>query len=297
MATARFREMISQELFKEMRFFRIVPDFICQFGIPSDPEVAKEWKKKLLQDDPVTVSNTRGLLTFATAGANTRTTQMFFNYVDSNKFLDNQGFSPFAIVSGCGKGKTQTGGECDEGMAVLQNLYDGYGERPSQSRYQEEGLWMAPATGGASGRRVDRQTDGPTHSFDREGGRFVTTTRWLSAGGHRQRWRGPCLRATQWMAGLAYINMNFPELSYIESVKEVGPVPPVGKKADSLSDVLMMTIGAVAVCLLLAVGGFIGVKMCAKKKGGGGSGAPSSSSHAGLVDDDDAPPPSLEDTA
>ena len=67
---------------------------MAQFGIPGNPKVADEWRTKHIQDDPVIQSNSRGYISFATSGANSRTTQMFINLVD-NKNLDDMGFSPF----------------------------------------------------------------------------------------------------------------------------------------------------------------------------------------------------------
>lgn len=120
----RFYNLVKAGFFSDMAFFRIVPNFIVQFGISPKPDVARVWEGARITDDPVKHSNTRGTLVFATAGPSTRTTQLFINLA-ANGGLDGQGFSPF--------------GQVTEGMDVVDKLYDAYGERPDQNRIRVEG--------------------------------------------------------------------------------------------------------------------------------------------------------------
>jgi peptidyl-prolyl cis-trans isomerase A (cyclophilin A) len=120
----RFYNLVRGGFFTDAGFFRVVPGFMVQFGISARPEVARVWEAAKLKDDPVTQSNKRGAITFATAGPNTRTTQLFINF-GNNTFLDGQGFAPF--------------GEVKEGMDVVDKIYSGYGEQPNQGRIQAEG--------------------------------------------------------------------------------------------------------------------------------------------------------------
>ena len=111
--------------FTNEAFFRIVPNFIVQWGLSPLPAVNKTWEKANLRDDPVKQHNTRGTIVFATAGPGTRTTQLFINLRDNTGSLDSQGFAPFGTVT--------------EGMEVVDGLYAGYGERPDQGMITDQG--------------------------------------------------------------------------------------------------------------------------------------------------------------
>jgi len=110
----RFYNLVKNGFYDEASFFRAVERFMVQFGIGAYPEVSAVWQRAAIKDDPRKTSNSRGKITYAMAGPNTRTTQVFISYVD-NSFLDNQGFSPF--------------GEVVKGMNVVDSLYQGYGEQ------------------------------------------------------------------------------------------------------------------------------------------------------------------------
>ena len=126
----RFYNLVKNGFFDNARFFRVVSGFMVQFGINADPKLSAVWREARIPDDPVRQSNKRGFITFATAGPNTRTTQVFINFGD-NHGLDSQGFAPF--------------GQVVSGMNVVDALYSGYGEGapsgngPEQGRVQREG--------------------------------------------------------------------------------------------------------------------------------------------------------------
>ena len=120
----RFYNLVKHGFFTDAAFFRVVPGFIIQFGLSANPAVNAVWHSANFKDDRVTQSNKPGTITFATAGPNTRTTQLFINF-GNNTFLDSQGFSPF--------------GQVTSGMDVVQKLYAGYGERPDQGAITTQG--------------------------------------------------------------------------------------------------------------------------------------------------------------
>jgi len=120
----RFYNLVKYGYFTNASFFRVVPGFVVQFGLNADPAVNKVWHDARIQDDPVVQSNKRGYLVFATAGPNTRTTQLFINYVD-NQRLDGMGFAPFGMVV--------------DGMNVLDKIFPAYGEKPRQDLIVDQG--------------------------------------------------------------------------------------------------------------------------------------------------------------
>ena len=126
----RFYNLVKNGFYNDTRFFRVIKGFMVQFGISGNPKISQVWRNANIPDDPVEESNLRGFVTFATAGPNTRTSQVFINYGD-NPSLDGQGFAPF--------------GKVISGLDVVQHLYSNYGEGaprgegPDQSRVQTEG--------------------------------------------------------------------------------------------------------------------------------------------------------------
>lgn len=126
----RFYNLVRSGYFTDIAFFRVIAGFMGQFGIHGDPKVSTAWRSARITDDPVKSGNKRGAITFAMAGPNTRTTQLFINLADNDR-LDGMGFPSFGKVT--------------EGMDVVDKLNSEYGEGapqgrgPAQGRIQAEG--------------------------------------------------------------------------------------------------------------------------------------------------------------
>jgi peptidyl-prolyl cis-trans isomerase A (cyclophilin A) len=126
----RFYNLVKNGFYDNVSFFRVISGFMVQFGINGDPGVMAKWREASITDDPVTQSNKRGYITFATAGPNSRTSQVFINFNDNTQ-LDQMGFAPFGRVI--------------SGMDVVDKLNAEYGEGaprgrgPDQGRMQQEG--------------------------------------------------------------------------------------------------------------------------------------------------------------
>jgi peptidyl-prolyl cis-trans isomerase A (cyclophilin A) len=126
----RFYNLVKNGFYDNVRFFRVISGFMVQFGINGNPGVMARWRGAQISDDQVTQSNTRGMITFAMAGPNTRTSQVFINFADNSQ-LDRMGFAPFGRVV--------------SGMNVVDTINAEYGEGaprgrgPDQSRIQNEG--------------------------------------------------------------------------------------------------------------------------------------------------------------
>ena len=121
----QFKDAINDGVYDEARFFRVIPGFMVQFGIPGNPGLANEWRRRMILDEPVKASNTPGTISFAKSSQpNSRTSQVFINYGD-NSSLDRQGFAPF--------------GKVIQGMDVALSIFAEYGEIPNQNQVQSEG--------------------------------------------------------------------------------------------------------------------------------------------------------------
>ena len=122
----RFYNLVKNGYYDGVKFFRVVPNFVVQWGIHGDPTIATKWLQAKLPDDAVKQSNKRGFITYAMGGPNTRSVQLFINLVDNSR-LDTMGFAPF--------------GQVTDGMDVVDKLYGGYAEGLTklQGRIAQEG--------------------------------------------------------------------------------------------------------------------------------------------------------------
>lgn len=120
----RFYRLVQENFFDGARFFRVVKGFVVQFGLPADPRVGRAWVSRVIADDPVRHSNRRGTLVFASAGPNSRTTQLFINLADNPRLdtFGRVGFPPIGVVT--------------DGMTAVDALNGEYGETPSQDAIQ-----------------------------------------------------------------------------------------------------------------------------------------------------------------
>jgi peptidyl-prolyl cis-trans isomerase A (cyclophilin A) len=121
----RFYNLVKNGFYNDARFFRVISGFMVQFGINGNPQISKVWRDANIKDDPVKASNKRGMITFATAGPDTRTTQVFVNF-GNNAGLDDQGFAPF--------------GQVISGMEVVDSIYAEYGEGAPRGDGPDQGL-------------------------------------------------------------------------------------------------------------------------------------------------------------
>lgn len=129
---ARLIELVENEHYDGCSFFRVIGRFMAQFGISGNPTKQAAWRRNAIDDETLPKnargSNRRGTVTFAHAGPNTRSTQLFINLVDNTR-LDPD-FPPI--------------GQVVEGMDVVDAIRltgEGgpRGPGPSQNLIQQRG--------------------------------------------------------------------------------------------------------------------------------------------------------------
>jgi len=128
----RFYNLVKNGFYDEARFFRAISGFMVQFGIHADPKISAQWRNARIGVDPVKEGSKPMRIVYAMGGTpDTRTTQVFINFVDNSASLDKLGFAAF--------------GDVTEGQDVVRKIFTGYGEGaprgkgPEQGRIQAEG--------------------------------------------------------------------------------------------------------------------------------------------------------------
>lgn len=134
----RFYTLLQSHYYDQVRFFRVVKNFVAQFGLPGDPRLNDAWRVRRIADEPVKHTNSRGAIAYARGGPGTRTVQIFINLRDNPRLdtLNTFGFPPIAEVV--------------SGMAIVDSLYSGYGEATPRSGAQ-------PGRAGPSQDSISRQ--------------------------------------------------------------------------------------------------------------------------------------------
>ncbi len=126
----RFYYLVKNDYYEGNRFFRVVPNFVVQWGINGNPAINKVWENLGIPDEPVKLSNRKGTIAFARGGPNTRSNQLYINLkdnlrLDKTNFMGVKGFPAFGVVT--------------EGMENVQKIFAGYREKPNQDSIQLKG--------------------------------------------------------------------------------------------------------------------------------------------------------------
>ncbi|MES2811309.1 MAG: peptidylprolyl isomerase [Bacteroidota bacterium] len=116
-AADHFYQQIKHHFYDNTLFYRVVPNFVVQFGHMDSTKTINTWDRFKVKDEVVKASNVKGALSYARVGTDSRGNHLFINLKD-NKRLDTvyynkvKGFPAFGRVT--------------KGMEVVEKLYSGY---------------------------------------------------------------------------------------------------------------------------------------------------------------------------
>ena len=122
----RLYQLITSEFYTDIALFRVVPNYVVQFGIHNDSTLNNSWEKYKIPDEPVLEKNTKGAISFARGGVESRTTQLFINIKNNSPYLDKLAYSGvkgFPVIA-----------KVTKGMDVVLQFYDGYNEKPAKKQ-------------------------------------------------------------------------------------------------------------------------------------------------------------------
>lgn len=133
-AADRLYQLVNHHYYDNAVFYRVVPQFVAQFGNTNTTTMA-QWRTVPVPDEPRLHSNTRGTVSFARSGKDSRDLEVFINLqnnteLDTIQFEGVTGFTPIGTVT--------------KGMENVDRLYSGYAETPmaDPALYQSRTIFM-----------------------------------------------------------------------------------------------------------------------------------------------------------
>jgi cyclophilin family peptidyl-prolyl cis-trans isomerase len=117
----RMYHLLGNDFYAGARIYRMASGFVAQWGFSGDPTLDSIWEALPIDDEPVVETNLRGTMSYARAGARTRSYTLFINLVD-NARLDTApaggvvGYPPIGVLI--------------RGQDVPAGFYPGYTEDP-----------------------------------------------------------------------------------------------------------------------------------------------------------------------
>ncbi len=138
----RLYQLIKSGFYTDIAVFRVVPDFVAQFGIHNDSLVNSGWKEYKIDDEPVVMKNNKGTISFARGGVKTRTTQIFINLKDNNRLddIDYSGVKGFPVIAKVTSGMDNVlkfYGEYGDKLGFRQDSIQKYGNKFIKKNYPE----------------------------------------------------------------------------------------------------------------------------------------------------------------
>lgn len=122
----RLYQLITSGFFTDIALYRVVPDFVVQFGIHNDSVLNKNWKVYSVPDEKTKAPNEPGAISFARSGKNSRNTQLFINLGNNSPRLDTlhyNGVTGFPVVA-----------KVTKGMETVKKFYAEYAETPAKQQ-------------------------------------------------------------------------------------------------------------------------------------------------------------------
>lgn len=117
----RVYHLASNDFWAGARFYRVLPDFVAQWGFSGDPTLDSIWDGRGIADEPTVASNVRGTVSFARGGPETRSFTLFINLVDNQRLDD---------VTAGGVAGYPPIGRITRGEDVVHGFYTGYNQDP-----------------------------------------------------------------------------------------------------------------------------------------------------------------------